>query len=134
MDDVRNESDERRSGNPCADPPPAGVRNDPPPLAVLPYRAPYDEASGPTVIDIFKGTAAVGLMLLFLVITLICTVLLIEQLREPEGDGYVITASATLTLMLLLGAWLSYRGARDCFTGALRRSAIRPENDHWSRA
>ena len=49
-------------------------------------------------------------------------------------NGYAVAGPVTMTLLLLLGAWLSYRGARDCFTGAIRRSTVRPENDHWSKA
>jgi len=124
MDDVRIESDERRSCNPRADPPPP---------AVLAYRAPHEEPPGPTVIDIFKGTAAVGLMLLFLALTLGVAMMFIEQPGVPEGAAAKILV-AVLAIPLLFGASLCYRSARDCFTGAIRRSTVGPENDHWSKA
>lgn len=112
-------------------PPPAGARDNglfaaP---AVLPYRAPYDEPSGPTATDIFKGMAAVGLMLFSLAIALLILGLLAQQLSVPEGDGAPVAAPLAVTFLLLLVAWLSYRGARDCFTGAIRRSPVRPGND-----
>jgi hypothetical protein len=133
MDDVRIESDERRTGNLRADPcPPTSTRDDSPPPAVLAYRAPHEEPPGPTAIDVFKGTAAVVLMLLFLSLALCVSVLLIQQ--WTEGAANAVAAPAAVMALLLFGAWLSYRGARDCFTGAIRRSTVRPENDHWSKA
>jgi hypothetical protein len=133
MDDVRIESDEPRSGNLRADPgPPTSTRDDSPPVAVLAYRAPHEEPPGPTVMDIFKGTAAVALMLLFLSLALCVSVLLVEQWKE--GAANAAAAPAAVMMLLLLGAWLSFRGARDCFTGAIRRNAIRRANDPWSKS
>lgn len=134
MDDVRNESDEARSGNTGPQLRAMADAGDESPAEVLQYRVPYDEPSGPTATDIFKGTAAVGLMLLFLAIALSISVFLIEQWSTPEDTEYAVAAPAAVTLLLLLAAWLSYRGARDCFTGATRRRSIRAENKQWPNA
>src|SRR3954471_10522135 len=91
------------------------------PPEVLPYRAPQDDGPGPTAIDIFKGTAAVGLTLLFLAVALCISVLLLDRGGVPDGKDDAIAAPAIVMLLLLLGAWISYRAARDCFTGAIRR-------------